>query len=287
MTDMQDRSYSLHEPLLTVENVNLWLGDGDRRRHILRNVDLSVLDIVRPGLQQGQVKGLLGPSGIGKTQLFKILAGFQNPDSGTVKVGKEQIAPAPGRAGVVTQTSQVFMHRRVLSNLVVAGVQGGLTKEEATTMANEYLERFGLADVRDSWAGQLSGGQRQRLAILQQVMVGHELILMDEPYSGLDVNNVEKVSGLIKELTSTNEYLTIVVVTHDIGAAVAVADNLWLLGREKDEASGEFLPGARIVGDFDLIKEGLAWNPDVRQNPRFLQIEAAITQLFKEIVPQT
>jgi ABC-type nitrate/sulfonate/bicarbonate transport system ATPase subunit len=172
----------------------------------------------------------------------------------------------------------------VLDNLVLAGKQGGLSKSEAIEKARAMLEQFDLGNQHHNYPGRLSGGQRQRLAILQQLMLGHQIICMDEPFSGLDVNQVHKVARLISDLTSKDELLTIIVVTHDIGAALEVSDTLWLMGHTTNpEKPGEFLPGARIINELNLIDEGLAWDPDIRQNPRFLSTEAFVADRFRTL----
>jgi ABC-type nitrate/sulfonate/bicarbonate transport system ATPase subunit len=281
---MIDRTYTRESPLLTIEGLNLSLGEGKDRKLILSDVNAQVRNIVRPGRKQGQVVGFLGPSGIGKTQLFKQIAGFSRPDSGSVRVGPEQELARPGLVGVVEQHYVVFEHMTTIENLVFAGMKGGLKRKDATEQGLAYLEKFDLIGQRDNWPGRLSGGQRQRLAILQQIMVGHSTICMDEPFSGLDVNQVHKVARLIAEVTGNNELLTIIVVTHDIGAAIEVSDTLWLMGHEPDaEKPGEFLPGARILSQADLIEEGLAWDPDIRQNPDFLKFEAYVAGVFKTL----
>lgn len=279
-----NRMYTRNELLLSVSNVSLSLGEGSQRRLILRDVNLEVRNVVRPGMQQGQVIGLLGPSGAGKTQLFKIIAGFGSGDTGSVKVGVEQVPTRAGMIGVVDQHYRVFMHRTVLDNLILAGVQSELKKSDAEEKARSYLEQFDLGNQVGNYPGRLSGGQRQRLAILQQLMLGHQIICMDEPFSGLDVNQVHKVAKLISSLTAIDEFLTIIVVTHDIGAATEVSDTIWLMGHEPDPAKpGEFLTGARIVEQYDLIDAGLAWDPDIRQNSRFLEFEAMVAGRFRTL----
>jgi ABC-type nitrate/sulfonate/bicarbonate transport system ATPase subunit len=283
-----DRQYTRNEPLLSVSNVSLSLGEGTDRRLILRDVNAEIRNVVRPGMKQGQVTGFLGPSGIGKSQLFKIIAGFNGPDEGMVKVGLEQVPTKAGLIGVVDQHYRVLRHRNVIDNLVLAGKQSGLSKSDAKEKALAYLEQFDLSKQLRNYPDRLSGGQRQRLAILQQLMLQHQIICMDEPFSGLDVNQVHKVAKLISDLTSQDEFLTIIVVTHDIGAAIEVSDTLWLMGQELNpEKPDEFLPGARIVDQCDLIAEELAWDPGIRQNPKFFKLESNVAERFRSLTRVT
>ena len=140
-----NRAYTRNEMLINVQDVSLALGEGKDRRLILREVNAEVRNLVRPGLEQGQTVGFLGPSGIGKTQLFKIIAGFQKPDTGSVLVGVDQVPTASGLIGVVSQYYRVLNHRTVLDNLTFAGKQGGLTKGDARDKAQSYLEKFDLS----------------------------------------------------------------------------------------------------------------------------------------------
>jgi polar amino acid transport system ATP-binding protein/sulfate transport system ATP-binding protein len=143
------------------------------------------------------------------------------------------------------------------------------------------LERFALEGHASAYPATLSGGQRQRGAIAQQLMQPKSLLLMDEPFSGLDPLMAREVSHLISEVAAKDELLTIVIVTHDICAALAVADTLWLLGRVRgDDGSPQ---GARIVHSIDLMERGLAWHPDIMQTPLFeltkREVEARFTSL--------
>src|SRR4051812_10270150 len=107
----------LKETLLKVEGVSKTLGGS----LILKDVNLEIRNIVRPGYTQGQVVGLLGPSGVGKTCLFRILAGLDQPDCGSVLVEEEGIPVKRGMVGVVAQNYPLFAHRTILGNLTVAG----------------------------------------------------------------------------------------------------------------------------------------------------------------------
>ncbi|HEY0153813.1 MAG TPA: ABC transporter ATP-binding protein [Longimicrobium sp.] len=235
---------------------------------ILRDLSAQIRDVVRPGMSQGQIVGLLGPSGVGKTTLFKILAGLVDPDEGTVRIGEAGIPANPGLVGVVTQNYVLFEHRTVLGNLLIAGKQAGMSSADAKSRAMEYLERFGLTAHAEKYPMQLSGGQRQRVAIAQQLLCSEHYLVMDEPFSGLDVIAQEKVQELLIEVSRRHDENTIILVTHDVSAAVAVCDTIWLMGRDR-EPGGAIIPGARIVEVIDLIERDLAWHPDIRTRPGF------------------
>jgi len=270
--------YSLLGPILRVKDVNLTLSGN----HILRDVNLEIRDIHRPDKVTGQVVGLLGPSGIGKTRLFRILAGLDAPDSGEVLLGEKGEPVARGKVGVVAQHYPLFQHRSILSNLVVAGTLAGLSDAEANARAMDFLKRFGLQDKVHRYPTELSGGQRQRIAIAQQFMGSDYLLLMDEPFSGLDPLAVDSVCSLIQEVASLDTLNTIIVVTHDIAAAMAVSDTLWLMGRDRDE-QGRIIPGARVVETINLIERGLAWQENVTALPEFMALEAEIRGRFKTL----
>ena len=246
---------------------------------VLRDLTAQVHDLVRPGMHQGQIVGLLGPSGIGKTTLFHVLAGLLKPDQGTVRIGEQALPARPGLVGVVAQNYVLFEHRSVLGNLVIAATQAGMKPAEAREASMKYLERFGLAAHADKFPAQLSGGQRQRVAIAQQLLCSELYLVMDEPFSGLDVIQQENVQRLILEVSQTHEHNTIIVVTHDVSAAVAVADTIWLMGRDRN-AAGDVIPGARIVDTIDLIEKGLAWHPNIRAMPGYIALVNEIKERF-------
>lgn len=263
------------DTLLTVSNVSVRLGNAP----ILRDVNLEIKDLHRPGFTQGQVVGLLGPSGIGKTTLFRILAGLEAPDSGTVLIDKECRPVQRGMVGVVAQNYPLFAHRTVAGNLAVAGRQAGLSGAEAARKAQELLRRFGLEEHGTKYPAQLSGGQCQRVAIAQQLLCSDHFLLMDEPFSGLDLIAAERVSDLICELAQSDELKTFIIVTHDISAAIQVCDTLVLLGRDRD-AQGKIVPGARVQATYNLVERGLAWQKNITTPPEFLVLLQEIRKIF-------
>ena len=249
---------------------------------ILRDVNLEIKDLHRPGYTQGQIIGLLGPSGVGKTTLFRLLAGLDEPDSGTILAEKEGIPVRRGMVGVVAQDYHLFAHRTVLSNLMVAGRQAGLSGASAREQATGLLERFGIAEHARKYPAQLSGGQRQRVAIAQQLLCSDHFLLMDEPFSGLDMLAAQRVSLFIQEMAQADELKTFILVTHDISAALQVADTILLLGRDRD-AQGKPIPGARIQASYNLIERDVCWRDGVTTTPQFLQLLHEIREIFPRL----
>jgi polar amino acid transport system ATP-binding protein/sulfate transport system ATP-binding protein len=184
-----------------------------------------------------------------------------------------------GKVGVVAQHYPLFAHRTVLDNLLVAGVNGGKSAADAKAKADSLLDRFHLSDRGHLYPAQLSGGQRQRVAIAQQIMCSEQFLLMDEPFSGLDLIALRRVQELIVEIGQLHELNTIFVVTHDISAAVEICDTILLMGRNSD-ASGKLIPGAKIQATYDLIERGLAWRPNVSSMPEFNATLQDIRQRF-------
>jgi len=167
--------YTLGQTLLQIKDICLEY-EG---KPILKNVNAEIKDIIRPGVTTGQIVGFLGPSGIGKTQLFRIIAGLNNPTSGQVSINGAKEEVKAGQVGVVAQNYPLFEHRTVLSNLMLAAMQVETNEKVAKEKVLEYLAEFDLADRAHNYPAQLSGGQRQRCAIIQQALCSKHFILMD------------------------------------------------------------------------------------------------------------
>jgi polar amino acid transport system ATP-binding protein/sulfate transport system ATP-binding protein len=263
--------------LLDVKDVSQTLG-GNR---ILDKLTFQVKDRVRPGHVTGQVVALLGPSGVGKTRLLRLIAQLDEPDTGTVR-GAADAPIAPGSVGVVFQNYPLLRHRTVRDNLIVAGLTNDMSRAEARKRSDELLARFGLAHRATLYPMQLSGGQRQRAAIAQQLVKHKSMLLLDEPFSGLDPAALDEVIELLIETAHMDEGNTLIIVTHDIRAAMVVADTVLMLGRTRG-ADGKPNSGAHIRRTFDMVALGLAWREDVEFDPAFAKLEREIKNEFKTL----
>ena len=263
--------------LLDVTKVRLHLGEN----LILDELSFSVVDRIREGTITGQVVGLLGPSGVGKTRLLRIIAGLDAPDAGSVK-GHKGAALGQGSVGYVFQDYPLLRHRTVLVNLVLAGRIGGLDDAASEKRAKELLAEFKLTERGSFFPAQLSGGQRQRVAIAQQLMQPRRLLLMDEPFSGLDPAALDSVMKLVTEVANLDELNTILVVTHDIRASMIVSDTLHMIGRERDD-KGRIVNGARVKWTYDMVERGLAYRDHVESTAEFVALEREIKSRFAEL----
>ena len=262
---------AVRDKVLSIQDVHLELGG----KKILRGITGDVYDIVG----HGQVVGLLGPSGIGKTQLFRVLSGLLPPTSGKVLLNSVGTPVRAGEVGVVAQHYPLFMHYTVDGNLDVAMRKSKLSSAEALAKKEMLTDRFRLREFLKLYPAEISGGTRQRVSIAQQMLCSEHFLLMDEPFSGLDPLMNDEVCSLISEVADMDELNTIIVVTHDLRSAIKIADTLWLLGRDRG-VDGSIIPGAYIKATYDLADRGLAWHKDVSKTTQFLDFSIEVKEAF-------
>ncbi len=259
-------TYNKNEELLKAENVGL----SYESRIILRDINFTMHNIVRPDISQGQVVSLIGRSGIGKTQLFKILAGMLKPTTGRVLIGEDMHEVREGEVGVVSQNYILFNHRSIRRNLEIALEHNdkNYTAADKKNIIKNYADKFNLAEHLDKYPLQLSGGQRQRVSILQQALTSNKFILLDEPFSGLDVLVIDKVVDLLLKISTLHDLNTLIIVSHDIENSLAISDTVFIMANQPNKE------GATITEKLDLIDMGLAWDPEIRNNHKFQELVA-------------
>jgi ABC-type nitrate/sulfonate/bicarbonate transport system ATPase subunit len=258
-------AYEQKETILHVENLSVVYDD----KVILKDITFVEKDIVRPDKKQGQIIAFVGRSGRGKSTLFRTLTGLESPTSGRVLIpdyskpitdGQQPAKVVQeGDVGFVDQKYTLFRHKTVYQALVFALRKTTGSKEEKHDKIMNYLKDWGLEIHKDKYPNQLSGGQRQRTAILEQLLSSGYYMVLDEPFSGLDVGNIQNVKNSFNLINSSHDLNTIIFSTHDIELAVELADSLYVIGYKNP---GEKNAYGTIIKHFDLKEMGLAWHED-------------------------
>jgi ABC-type multidrug transport system ATPase subunit len=253
--------YNVENLLIEVQDLNIEY-DG---RTIIRNIGTTALpfnvqNVTRANVQQGQITAVIGRSGRGKSTLFKALAGIVPPAKGSIKIAdKDKFREVQeGDMGFVQQVYPLSRNQTVFEMLQDAAQQGDFKANESKNLIDNYLNDWGLIEQKNLSPNQLSGGQRQRVAIIEQLLCAHNFMIFDEPFSGLDVCNIEEVKESFHKINASNDINTILFSTHDIEIAVELADQIYIIGYERDERN-EYIAGGTIVGSYDLKQMGLAW----------------------------
>jgi len=179
-------------------------------------------------LPRGGFVSLVGPSGVGKTTLFNVLAGLDRPDSGRVFLEGGDITGIPGRVGYMPQKDLLLEHRTVLDNVILPLLIRGEKKSIARHHAAGFFPRFGLAGYEKKYPCQLSGGMRQRAALLRTCMAHNQVILLDEPFSALDAITRGEMQDWYREIAE-GMGLSTIFITHDVGEALLLSDTVYIL----------------------------------------------------------
>lgn len=250
----------MHNTLLYVEDLSVSFGE----KTVIKDINFVEKDVVRKDNITGQVIAFVGRSGRGKSTLFKALTGLISPTTGKVLIadtvtGNDGDAKKveEGDIGFVDQKYTLFRNKTVSEALYFALRNQNLSSIEKEGMINSYLEDWGLEKMKNQYPCELSGGQRQRTAIIEQIFCSGHYMVLDEPFSGLDVGNIEDVKKAFSLITSRHEFNTIIYSTHDIELAVELADSIYVIGHPTID--GELKDYGTIVKHIDMKELDLAW----------------------------
>ncbi|MBP2624144.1 ABC transporter ATP-binding protein [Streptococcus oricebi] len=207
------------------------LGYAYDHEEILKDIKLQVAE--------GEIVSILGPSGVGKTTLFNLIAGILQPQTGKIILDSQE--NPKGRVSYMLQKDLLLDHKTVLGNVALPLLIQKVAKKEAFARANEILRTFQLDSVADKYPQELSGGMRQRVALLRTYLFGHKLFLLDEAFSALD--ELTKLD-LHRWYLDIHERLglTTLIITHSIEEALTLSNRIYILKNR---------PG-QIVAELDL-----------------------------------
>ncbi len=199
--------------------------------------DVRAVDNVSISIAEGEFFSMLGPSGSGKTTCLRLIAGFEQPTSGSIKIfGKEAAGTPPYEREVNTvfQDYALFPHMNVLDNVAYGLRVKGVAKSECYKLAEQALEQVALAEYGKRKPGELSGGQRQRVALARALVNKPRVLLLDEPLGALDLKLREQMQLELKMLHKKLG-ITFIYVTHDQSEALSMSDRVAVFNRGKIE----------------------------------------------------
>jgi len=238
--------------------------DPGQRYTAVRDVSLTV--------GAGEFVSVVGPTGCGKSTLLNVGAGLLQPSLGTVQVFGEPLVGLNRRAGYMFQSESLMPWRTALGN-VMAGLEfRGVP--DAKVQAEAWLRRVGLGGFGDRYPHQLSGGMRKRVSLAQTLALDPDIILMDEPFSALDIQTRQLMENEVLALWAEKKK-AVLFITHDLDEAIAMSDRVVVL------SAG---PASHPIGEFTIDIERPRDVAEIKTTPRFIELHAAIWAVLRDEV---
>ena len=239
-------------------------GDASQRYTAVRDVSLTV--------GAGEFVSVVGPTGCGKSTLLNLAAGLLAPSTGEVRVFGELLVGINRRAGYMFQAESLMPWRTAAQN-VMAGLEFR-SAADARAQADGWLKRVGLGGVGDRYPHQLSGGMRKRVSLAQTLVLDPDIILMDEPFSALDIQTRQLMENELLALWAAKKK-AVLFITHDLDEAIAMSDRVVCL------SAG---PAAHPIGEFVIDLPRPRDVAEVRVTPRFVELHQAIWSVLRDEV---
>jgi len=222
----------------------------------------------------GEFVSVVGPTGCGKSTLLNVGAGLLQPSTGTVEVFGQPLGGLNRRAGYMFQAESLMPWRTAAQN-VMAGLEfRGAAPAEAKAQAEQWLQRVGLRGFGDRYPHQLSGGMRKRVSLAQTLVLDPDIILMDEPFSALDIQTRQLMENEVLQLWQSKRK-AVLFITHDLDEAIAMSDRVVVM------SAG---PASRPIGEFTIDLPRPRDVAEVRVTPRFIELHNAIWGVLREEV---
>ncbi len=193
-----------------------------------------VVDGVEFHVERGEIVGLLGPNGAGKTTTFRMTCGMAEPDAGSVMLGGIDVTEWPmfrrareGGMGYLAQESSVFRKLSVQNNLLGVMEMLGMKRRDRRRRCDELLEQFGITKLRRSKAMSLSGGERRRLEIARCLVSDPQIILLDEPFTGIDPVTIDSIQVIVRDLRDRG--ISILITDHQVRETLEITDRSYVV----------------------------------------------------------
>lgn len=236
--------------ILRAENIHKSFGE----KQVLKGVSIV--------LREGEIVSLLGVSGGGKTTLFNVLSGLYTPDSGSVTLRGEDVTGKPGKISYMLQKDLLLPYKKVIDNVSLPLVLGGMSRKEARAEADKYFDTFGLSGTQHFYPAKLSGGMKQRAALLRTYLSSNGAALLDEPFSALDTITKSKIHEWYLDIMAKIN-LSTVFITHDIDEAILLSDRIYILTAGKIAAEITVDAPKPRSKDFNLSPAFLAYKREI------------------------
>jgi NitT/TauT family transport system ATP-binding protein len=283
----------MDEPALRLEGVACTFAsrdDPDQRYTAVRDVSLAV--------EAGEFVSVVGPTGCGKSTLLNVAAGLLAPSAGTVSVFGVPLTGLNRRAGYMFQADSLMPWRTAQQNVMAGFEFRGMALPEARAQADDWLKRVGLGGFGDRYPHQLSGGMRKRTSLAQTLALDPDIILMDEPFSALDIQTRQLMENEVLALWSAGERRAapsspnapsggrreapggqgrkaVLFITHDLDEAIAMSDSVVVM------SAG---PASRPIGAFEVDLARPRDVAEIKTSPRFVELHAAIWAVLRDEV---
>lgn len=236
--------------MVSIDNVTMAFGSFVA----VQNVDLKVAD--------GEFVAIVGPTGCGKSTILNAIAGLLKPASGTVSIDGNQVSGVQNDIGYLFQQDALLPWKTAIENVELGPMFQGVGSGERRAQALKWLAKVGLKGFEHRYPHQLSGGQRKRVQMAQALITGPKVILMDEPFSALDIHTRHLMQNELLRLWQ-EERRAVVLITHDLEEAIALGDRVVVL------AAG---PRSRVIDSFPVDLERPRDVAEIKLDPRFTEL---------------
>jgi NitT/TauT family transport system ATP-binding protein len=225
-------------------------------------------------VERGEFVSVVGPTGCGKSTLLNIAAGLLAPSAGRVTIFGEPLVGLNRKAGYLFQADALMPWMSARDNVAVGLVYRGTARQEALERANGWLARVGLSAHGHRYPHQLSGGMKKRVALAQTLIMDPQILLMDEPFSALDIQTRQLMENELLDLWSADRK-SVVFITHDLEEAISMSDRVVVL------SAG---PATHPIGEYPIDLPRPRDVAEIRLEPRFVELHREIWHRMKDEV---